>query len=63
MMTILDINGLDLPAEDWAELMKVDTDLFKATLADAREYLAKFGDKLPARMTEQMDALDARLNA
>ncbi len=58
----LTLDGLDIPAEDWAELMKVDTDLFKATLADAREYLAKFGDKLPAQMSEQMDALDARLN-
>ena len=59
----LTLDGLDIPAEDWAELMKVDTDLFKATLSDAREYLAKFGDKLPAQMTEQMDALEARLNA
>ena len=42
--------------------MKVDTDLFKATLDDARSYLAKFGDKLPTQMTEQMDALEARLN-
>ncbi len=59
----LTLDGLDIPAEDWEELMKVDTDLFKATLADAREYLAKFGDKLPAKMKEQMDALEARLNA
>ena len=58
----LTLDGLDIPAADWDELMKVDTDLFKATLADAREYLAKFGDKLPAKMTEQMDALEARLN-
>ena len=59
----LDITGLDIPTEDWEELMKVDTELFKATLADAREYLAKFGDKLPAKMVEQMDALEARLKA
>lgn len=57
----LTLDGLDLPAADWEELMKVDTDLFKATLADAREYLAKFGDKLPTRMTEQMADLEARL--
>ena len=59
----LTLDGLDIPAEDWAELMKVDTDLFKGTLADAKEYLAKFGDKLPAKMTEQLDALEKRLNA
>lgn len=58
----LTLDGLDIPAEDWAELMKVDNDLFKATLTDARAYLAKFGDKLPAKMTEQLDKLEARLN-
>jgi phosphoenolpyruvate carboxykinase (GTP) len=57
----LTLDGLDIPAEDWAELMKVDTDLFKVTLANAQEYLAKFGDKLPAQMTEQLDALEKRL--
>lgn len=55
------LEGLDIPAEDWAELMKVDVDLFKSTLADTEEYLAKFGDKLPARMTEQLEALRKRL--
>lgn len=58
----LTLNGLDIPAADWAELMKVDVELFKATLADAKEYLAKFGAKLPAKMKEQMAALEARLN-
>ncbi len=57
----LTLDGLDISAEDWAELMKVDTHLFKTTLSNAREYLAKFGDKLPAKMVEQMDALEARL--
>jgi len=57
----LALDGLDIPAADWAELMKVDNDLFKGTLADAKEYLAKFGDKLPAKMTEQLKALEERL--
>jgi len=57
----LTLDGLDIPAADWAELMKVDTNLFKATVEDAKEYLAKFGSKLPARMTEQLKALEARL--
>jgi phosphoenolpyruvate carboxykinase (GTP) len=57
----LTLEGLDIPAKDWAELMKVDVDLFKKTLADAKEYLGKFGDKLPAKMKEQMAALEARL--
>ena len=54
--------GLDLSDEAWEELMKVDTDLFKATLDNAKEFLKKFGDKLPAKMNEQVAALEARLN-
>jgi len=57
----LTLDGLDVTAEDWAELMKVDTDLFKATLADAKEYLAKLGNKMPVKLTEQLNALEARL--
>ncbi|MFA7173171.1 MAG: phosphoenolpyruvate carboxykinase domain-containing protein [Kiritimatiellia bacterium] len=55
------LDGLDIPAKDWDELMKVDTQLFKSTLADAEAYLAQFGDRLPKRMKEQLDALKLRL--
>ena len=58
----LTLDGLNIPAEDWAELMKVDTELFKSTLDGAKEYLAKLGDKLPARMMEQFEALKKRLS-
>ncbi len=57
----LTLDGLNIPAEDWAELMKVDTELFKTTLAEAKEYLAKLGSKLPTRMTEQFEELKKRL--
>jgi len=57
----LTLDGLNIPAEDWAELMKVDTELFKSTLDGAKEYLAKLGDKLPVRMMEQFEALKKRL--
>jgi phosphoenolpyruvate carboxykinase (GTP) len=53
--------GLKLADGAWEELMKVDTVAFKKTLADAKEYLATFGDKLPAKMTEQLKALETRL--
>ncbi|MDD4736388.1 MAG: phosphoenolpyruvate carboxykinase (GTP) [Kiritimatiellae bacterium] len=57
----LTLEGLNIPAADWAELMKVDKELFKSTLADAEKYLAAFGDKLPVRMKEQLEALKKRL--
>ncbi|MDC7232588.1 MAG: phosphoenolpyruvate carboxykinase (GTP) [Spirochaetales bacterium] len=55
------IEGLDIAKEDWERLMKVDTEAFKGTLSDAKEYLAKFGDRLPKKMTEQLEKLEARL--
>ncbi|QBG46662.1 phosphoenolpyruvate carboxykinase (GTP) [Verrucomicrobia bacterium S94] len=59
----INLDGLDIPAEDWEKLMKVDKEAYKATLADARAYLAKLGDKLPKKMEEQLDMLESRLNA
>ena len=57
----LDTTGLDIPAADWAELMKVDTDLFKSTISDVEAYLGTIGTKLPTIMTEQVEKLKARL--
>jgi len=41
--------------------MKVDTEAFQATLADAEVYLAKFGEKLPVKITKELKALKDRL--
>jgi phosphoenolpyruvate carboxykinase (GTP) len=57
----LDLAGLDIPVEDLAELMEVDTAAFKADLEDGEAYLDKFGDKVPARLREQLKAQKARL--
>ena len=54
--------GLDLSDDAWEKLTKVDVEGYKKTLTDAKAYLAKFGDKLPAKMTGQLEALEARLN-
>ena len=57
----VDLSGLDIPAEDFAELMKVDNEAFKTDLADAEAYLAKFGDKVPDRLRTQLEAMKKRL--
>jgi len=59
----LDIEGLDIDQEDLAELLKVDVDAWLAELPGIREHYAKFGDKVPARLNEEVDALQARLEA
>jgi phosphoenolpyruvate carboxykinase (GTP) len=57
----LSLEGLDIDAAVMQELLKVDTEAYKATVENARTYLAQFGDRLPAKMTEQLDKLAARL--
>ena len=59
----LTLDGLDIAKADWDKLMAVDTEGYKKTLADMKAYLAKFGGKLPAKISEQVDALEARLNS
>jgi phosphoenolpyruvate carboxykinase (GTP) len=43
--------------------MAVDVEGWKGQLPQVREHFAKFGDKLPAELTEQLNALEQRLNA
>ncbi|HEY4279183.1 MAG TPA: phosphoenolpyruvate carboxykinase (GTP) [Conexibacter sp.] len=59
----LDMSGLDVSESDLAELLKVDAQEWKAELPSLREHLAKFGDRLPAEMTAQVEQLEARLDA
>ncbi len=56
----LTLDDLEIDMAVMEELLRVDTDAYKATLDDAREYMAKFGDRLPAKMVEQMDNLEKR---
>ncbi|MEE8452076.1 MAG: phosphoenolpyruvate carboxykinase domain-containing protein, partial [Thermoguttaceae bacterium] len=57
----IDLEGLDISAQDMAELLTVDTKALNEDLADAEAYLAKFGDKVPARLKAQLDAQKTRL--
>ncbi len=58
----LDLSGLDVPAEDMAELMKVDNAAWMAEMPDVEQHFAQFGDKLPARLTKQLEELKSRLS-
>ena len=44
----IDIEGLDVSQEDMDELLRVDTDEWRAEVPLIREHYAKFGDRLPA---------------
>ena len=58
-----DINteGLEISDEAMRDLLSVDLDLVKQQLPQVKEHLAKFGDKLPAAVTAQLEALEERL--
>ena len=43
------------------KLLAVDTDLWKAEVADLREFYKQFGDRLPAEIKAQLDGLESRL--
>jgi phosphoenolpyruvate carboxykinase (GTP) len=45
-----------------AELLAVDTAGWQDALSQVREYYAQFGDRLPAELIRQLDALESRLS-
>jgi phosphoenolpyruvate carboxykinase (GTP) len=57
----LNTEGLEISDAALEELLTVDEDLYRQALPQIKEHLAKFGDKLPAEVSAQLDALEARL--
>ena len=57
----IDTSGLEISDEAMSQLLSVDTDLVKAQLPQVQEHLAKFGEKLPAEVSAQLEALEERL--
>lgn len=58
----INVEGLDIGTDVVADLLTVDKDLWKEEAKGIREFFAKFGDKLPNELSNQLDALEARLN-
>ena len=57
----IETEGLEISEEAMRELLSVDAELVRQQLPQVREHLAKFGDKLPAQLNAQLEALEARL--
>jgi phosphoenolpyruvate carboxykinase (GTP) len=57
----LDFDGLDVPQSDRDALFEVNTDSWRAEADLTAEYFAKFGDRVPSALHEQLQALRARL--
>jgi phosphoenolpyruvate carboxykinase (GTP) len=58
----LDTDGLDVSAADMAELLHVDDDDWRREAPLIAEHYARFGDRLPVELGEQLDALERRLS-
>jgi phosphoenolpyruvate carboxykinase (GTP) len=56
----IDVSGLDVRADDMAQLLHVDAKQWKAQLPHFHEHLGKF-ERLPHELHDQLEALEARL--
>ncbi len=59
----IELDGLDIAPETMAQLLEVDVEGWKAQLPQMKQHFAEFGEKLPAELRAQLDALEQRLNA
>src|SRR5579884_3905631 len=59
----IETEGLDITEEQMAKLLEVDVELWREQLPQMHEHYARFGERLPAELRAQMQALEQRLNA
>jgi phosphoenolpyruvate carboxykinase (GTP) len=59
----MDTSGLKIPPTDLAKLLSVDRGDWLAELPKIREHFAKFGDRLPEELNQEVRTLEERLQA
>ncbi len=57
----IDTDRLDVSEQDMAALLRVDVEEWRAELPLITEHYARFGDRLPPELAEELDALERRL--
>ena len=57
----LDLAGLGIPPENLRELLRVDSDAWRAEVPAVERHFAQFGERLPERLRAQLGALERRL--
>jgi phosphoenolpyruvate carboxykinase (GTP) len=57
----LDVEGLDMTAEELEQALSVDVEEWKAEIPQITEWFEKFGDNLPTVLWTELDGLKARL--
>ena len=59
----LDLQGLDMPAEDLQELLRIDVPAWRQETEGIRAYFERFGERMPGRLIAQLAAQEERLAA
>jgi phosphoenolpyruvate carboxykinase (GTP) len=57
----LDVSGFDVSAQAMRELLRVDADEWRDEVALIEAHFARFGDRLPAGLRDELHGLEARL--
>ncbi|MCL1972065.1 MAG: phosphoenolpyruvate carboxykinase (GTP) [Endomicrobia bacterium] len=57
----IDLSGLDIKKETMEKLLTVDKEAWKKEVGMIEEFYAKFGDKIPAELTQQLNELKKKL--
>ena len=58
----LDLSGLDISKETMDELLNVNKENWKKEVTMIEEFYAKFGDKIPQELRDQLNDLKKKLN-
>ena len=57
----IDISGLNVSAQDMAELLRVDVDAWLYEVESIKKHYSQFGDRLPQGLRDELNALEQRL--
>ena len=57
----IELDGLDVDPDDMAQLLEVDVEDWRKELPAIHQHFARFGDRLPERLREQLTDLERRL--
>ena len=58
----INIDGLDIGVDTVRDLLTVDRDLWRGEVADIKAFYAKFGDKVPHELLDQLATLEHNLS-
>ena len=59
----IDLEGLDVAAEDMVELLRVDVEEWRTEVPSIEEHYASLGERLPVELRDELDNLEKRLTA